>query len=92
MSLRDRLRRRRLSDRPACVDVVEIVTDYLEGALSPADRARFDTHLDGCQGCRAYLEQMRRTIDISGRLSEEEIPDEIRESLLVAFRSRRASG
>ena len=69
-----------------CIEVVEIVTDYLEGALPAADRARLETHLDGCEGCRAYLDQMRTTIRMVGRLREETIPPELRARLLAAFR------
>jgi anti-sigma factor RsiW len=45
-----------------CKEVVEIVSDYLEGALSAEDRARFDAHLTVCDGCHTYVEQMRETI------------------------------
>jgi predicted anti-sigma-YlaC factor YlaD len=44
-----------------CQELVELVTDYFEDALTPAERARFEEHLDGCAGCRAYLQQMRTT-------------------------------
>ena len=70
----------------ACAEVVEVITDYLEGRLSARDRRRFEAHLTGCDGCDAYLEQMRQTIKLSGRLREEDIPPELEERLLVAFR------
>ena len=70
-----------------CHEVVEIITDYLEDALSPADRRRVDEHLAGCGGCTAYLEQMRETIRLTGMLTEEQIPEEQRQELLVAFRT-----
>jgi anti-sigma factor RsiW len=73
-----------------CQELVELVTDYLEGALAPAERTRFESHLAGCQGCRAYLAQARRTIDLSGRLEEEDVPEETRERLLRAFRAWKA--
>ena len=47
-----------------CRELVELVTDYLEGALDLDDRARFEAHLDSCEGCRAYLSQMRTTIRV----------------------------
>ncbi|MGZ8578464.1 MAG: anti-sigma factor family protein [Actinomycetota bacterium] len=69
-----------------CKEVVEIVTDYLEGALSPEERARFDEHLAACDGCTRYVEQMRETIRLSGMLTEEQIPVAQRERLRQAFR------
>jgi predicted anti-sigma-YlaC factor YlaD len=73
-------------DELTCKELVELVTDYLEGALTPAERARFDAHLAGCRGCRAYLDQMRRTIRMLGTLTEESVPTEARERLLRTFR------
>ena len=69
-----------------CKEVVEIVSDYLEGALSPEDRDRFDAHLGVCDGCTFYVEQMRETIRLTGMLSEEQVPVEQRERLRRAFR------
>jgi hypothetical protein len=53
-----------LNDMPdlSCQELVELVTDYLEDSLSPAERARFEGHVAGCPGCDAYLEQMRVTL------------------------------
>jgi predicted anti-sigma-YlaC factor YlaD len=69
-----------------CKEVVEIVSDYLEGALSAEDRARFDRHLSGCDGCTNYVEQMRETIRLTGMLTEEQVPVAQRERLRRAFR------
>jgi anti-sigma factor RsiW len=69
-----------------CKEVVQIVTDYLEGALSPEDRARFEEHLAICDGCTQYVEQMRETIRLSGMLTDEPIPVAQRERLRHAFR------
>jgi len=69
-----------------CREMVELVTDYLEGALSWRERRRFERHIAGCDGCRAYLEQMRRTLRVLGRLDEETISPEARDALLHAFR------
>lgn len=52
----------------ACIDVVEIVTDYLEGVLSASVQTRVDRHLGGCVGCTTYVDQMRMTIAIAGRM------------------------
>jgi hypothetical protein len=91
MSLFDRLWRRSGSrnapDALACQELVEIITDYLEGALSLADRERFETHIKGCDGCTAYLEQMYQTVAVVGRLRQEDIPGPALEPLLVAFRT-----
>jgi anti-sigma factor RsiW len=70
----------------ACRELVELVTDYLEGRLSAADRERFDAHIAGCDACTAYLEQMRQTLAALGRIPEESISDAVREDLLHAFR------
>jgi anti-sigma factor RsiW len=69
----------------SCQEVVELVTDYLEGELSPDDNARFEQHIQECLWCARYLEQMRVTIETVGRLDEESISPEARDSLLVAF-------
>jgi anti-sigma factor RsiW len=74
----------------ACQELVELVTDYLEGRLEPADRERFDGHIAGCDACTAYLEQMRMTLVALGRIPEETISAQAREELLVAFRNWRA--
>ena len=71
----------------SCNEVVDLITDYLEGALSPTERRRVDDHLAGCGGCTAYLEQMRETIRLTGMLTEEQIPDEQKRELLEAFRT-----
>jgi len=68
-----------------CKELVELVTDYLEDALSPAERARFEAHLGRCDGCTNYLDQMRRTIALSGQLTEESIALRVQEELLQVF-------
>ncbi len=72
-----------------CREVVEIVTAYLDDALAPADRARFEEHVAGCDGCTNSLGQMRETIRLTGSLTEEQIPAEQRGVLLEAFRDWR---
>jgi anti-sigma factor RsiW len=72
-----------------CRDLVELVTEYLEGALPHPDRARLEEHLAGCDGCTRYLEQMRITIRLTGMLTEDAIPVEGREELLDVFRAWR---
>ena len=75
-----------------CAQVVELVTDYLEGGLSDADRARFEAHLSVCDGCTNYLDQMRVTIAVVGRVREEDLSDEVKAGLLTAFRGWASSG
>ena len=70
----------------SCQQVVELVTDYLEGRLSRRDRRLFEKHLKACDGCSRYLEQMRETIRVLGRLQEQDIPKRTRDELLAAFR------
>jgi anti-sigma factor RsiW len=70
----------------SCQELVELVTDYLEGALSAEQRARFDTHLEPCRGCTAYVEQMRTTIELVGRLTPEYVSPEAEAALLGVFR------
>jgi anti-sigma factor RsiW len=69
-----------------CRELVEVVTDYLEGALAPAEAARVEAHLAGCRHCRAYLEQMRLTLAALGRLTESDVAPDAEEALLRAFR------
>jgi anti-sigma factor RsiW len=79
----------RQSEDLTCAEIVEIVTDYLEGALDPPDRERLEEHLALCDGCTAYIEQMRRTIELTGRLREDDLPPETRAALIEAFRGWR---
>ena len=74
----------------SCRELVEIVTFYFEGALSRRDRRRFKAHLAACDGCSAYVEQMRMTIQLTGALREEDVDPAAREALLHAFRDWRA--
>jgi anti-sigma factor RsiW len=69
-----------------CKELVELVTDYLEEMLEEEDRQRFEEHLSECAGCHTYVEQMRQTIRITRRLTEDEIPTPAKDSLLQAFR------
>jgi anti-sigma factor RsiW len=71
----------------SCQELVELVTAYLEGALPAEDRAGFEAHIAGCDGCGAYVEQMRATIRLAGRLTPDAIPADAERELLEAFRS-----
>jgi predicted anti-sigma-YlaC factor YlaD len=70
-----------------CQELVEVITNYLENKMSPAERARFETHLAGCKGCTNYLNQMRRTIKVVGELTEETIEPQAKDELLKVFRT-----
>ena len=74
-----------------CIELVELVTDYLEGSMPADERARFDEHIAGCEGCTTYLEQFRITIRLTGMLTEEQIGADTRATLLDAFRDWRAT-
>lgn len=78
-------------DDLTCHELVELVTDYMENALSPTERARFEEHLRGCTVCPRYVEQLRTTVRVIGRLTEENLPDSVRQSLLTAFRTWKRS-
>ncbi|MFL5363344.1 MAG: anti-sigma factor family protein [Myxococcales bacterium] len=77
---------RRVPGELSCAELVELVTDYLEGALPRADRRRFEKHIAACENCTAYIEQIRLTIAAAGELTEADIEPEAREALLDAFR------
>jgi anti-sigma factor RsiW len=73
-------------DHISCQELVELVTDYLEGALAGEETALFEQHLNFCEGCVWYVEQLRGTIAATGRIAEEDIAAEDRDRLLSAFR------
>jgi anti-sigma factor RsiW len=76
----------RLDRELTCAQLVELVTDYLEGRLPVSDVERFEEHIAFCTGCGAYLAQMRATISATGRVDAEDLPAELQERLLEAFR------
>jgi anti-sigma factor RsiW len=73
----------------ACVDVVELVTDYLEGSLDPATARAVEAHLALCPGCLIYVEQMRQTIAALGRVPVETLSEQAQVDLVEAFRGYR---
>lgn len=76
----------KLADDLTCAELVALVTDYWEGALSPRDRERFEEHVVFCRGCASYLDQMLVTIEVTGRLAEDDLLPEAQEQLLHVFR------
>jgi anti-sigma factor RsiW len=89
MSMPLRLRRR---NDLVCQQVVELVTDYLEGTMSRSERRRFDTHLRACPNCSAYLRQMRATIQAMGRLSTDDVAPAALDELTEMFRHWQTEG
>ena len=71
----------------SCQELVELVTAYVEDAMPSDERKRFERHIETCDGCRQYLEQMRTTIRLTGRLTPEAVSPEAERDLLSAFRS-----
>jgi anti-sigma factor RsiW len=76
----------------SCQELVELVTDYFEGALSEEDLTRFERHLVPCANCKAYIEQMRTTIALTGRVESTGLGQEALAELLRAFRDWKAGG
>ncbi len=72
-----------------CQQAVELVTDYLEGALSRRDRRRFEAHLRACPNCTAYVEQIRITILLAGAIDAEDLTPKAREELRDLYRGWR---
>lgn len=69
----------------SCQELVELVTDYLEGALSRRDCARFEAHIAACDNCREYLAQFEQTIALTGTLREDDVAPAARDALLAQF-------
>ena len=75
----------------SCQEFVELVTDYLEGALPEEARLRFEGHISRCDGCTVYLEQIRQTVAVTGRLTVDALSPEAERALLHAFRNWHSS-
>lgn len=75
-------------DEVLCREVVEVLTDYLEGALPVEQRVALEQHLLLCEGCANHVEQLRTTIALTGRLREEEVPPQVMERVLRMFEER----
>jgi len=80
-----------MAERITCQELTELVNDYLEGALGAHETALFEQHLNFCDGCDWYVDQMRTTIAAVGRIGEADVPLEVRDRLLAAFRDRERS-
>jgi hypothetical protein len=69
-----------------CSEVVDLAAEYAEGAMTADQMTRFELHLNFCDGCVTFVDQIRETAALAGRLSEEQIPDDTKAKLLAAFR------
>jgi anti-sigma factor RsiW len=69
-----------------CQELVELVTDYLEGGMGTELRSRFERHIESCSGCHAHLEQIHATIRVTGFLTPESLSSDAERTLLDAFR------
>lgn len=73
-----------------CQEIVELVTDYLEGTLSRRDRRRFERHIAGCEHCTEYLAQMRETLRLTGRLVPEDLTPEMEREFTALYHQWRS--
>jgi anti-sigma factor RsiW len=76
---------RRKKRKLTCRELVELVTDYLDDALSRRDREAFEAHVAGCTNCRTYVEQFRKTVELTGALREGDVSPEAADTLLAHF-------
>jgi anti-sigma factor RsiW len=83
--MRLRLRRRDL----VCQQAVELVTGYLEGTLARTDRRRYEAHLAGCPHCTEYLAQMRKTIELTGTLTADDLTPQMQDDFIALYRQWR---
>ncbi len=77
-------------DELVCQQMVELITDYLEGALSRSQRRRFERHLAACEHCSEYLEQMRATIRLAGALRTEDFTPEMQAEFTTLYQRWRS--
>jgi anti-sigma factor RsiW len=75
----------------SCKELVEVITEYFDGAMTTDDRARFERHLEGCAGCQAVVAQFRTTIEVTGRLTEDLVTEGQRAAMRDVFLRWRGS-
>jgi anti-sigma factor RsiW len=78
-------------DHISCQEVVELVTDYVEGSLSGDEASLFEQHLNFCDGCIWYVDQIKTTVAAAGEVREEDISPEAKDRLMTAFRDWKSS-
>jgi anti-sigma factor RsiW len=81
-----------VTDSLTCQELVELITEYLDGALPASRRDSFEEHLAICPPCRGYLRELRVTSELSGTLREEDIPASARDVMLGVFRDWKSDG
>jgi anti-sigma factor RsiW len=69
-----------------CIEVVELATDFVEGTLSPEEATLFELHLNFCDGCMTFVDQIRETAELTRPATEEQVPEELKAKLMTAFR------
>lgn len=72
-----------------CREVFARLSEYLDGEIDPAVCAGFEAHMDDCPPCQAFLESLRRTVDLTRSLPDRELPEELRRELIAAYREAR---
>jgi hypothetical protein len=72
-----------------CREVVELATEYVEGGMTPSQMTRFEMHLNFCEGCLTFVDQIRAAAAMAGRLTDKQVPEETKTKLLAAFRDWR---
>jgi anti-sigma factor RsiW len=72
--------------KTACRQAVELMTDYLDGALSPHDRARLEAHLADCEYCLEYLAQIKAAIEVAGHIEPDDLQPEMLDELVTLYR------
>jgi anti-sigma factor RsiW len=76
------------SERITCQELTEFVNDFIDGVLGADETALFEQHLNFCDGCDWYVDQMRATVAAVGRIEPADVPADVRDKLLAAFRDR----
>lgn len=81
--------KRELEHGYTCQEIVSLASEYLEGAMTPEQMTEFELHLNFCDGCYRFVDQVRSTAAVARRLSEKDVPDDLKAELLDAFREWR---
>lgn len=71
-----------------CQQLVELVTDYLEDALSEETRVAVETHLSRCDDCSGYVAQVRRMLELTRSTPAGPVPPALLDRLTAEFRRR----